>query len=156
MKMLSSSKIGGQCKGELCPSARCEESAVLLGVIGSDGKTGYVNPRITIDASFVQEARKGRLPEARFRFAQVCIESRCAQWNGCRCGLIEKLLASPTAAQIAKSDRETLPKCTIRATCRWFGQVGGKACTVCPFVVHSVDETEAVPSVGMDVLFSAH
>jgi hypothetical protein len=28
-----------------------------------------------------------------------------------------------------------LPTCTIRQTCRWFGQRGRDACVVCPLVV---------------------
>jgi hypothetical protein len=130
---------------QICPSARCEEGAVLLGVIGPDGVVGYVTPQLTVDDDFVRHVRRGRTPEARFRFAQPCIEKKCMQWTGCRCGLIDKLLNSPAVAEIVGHSRGPLPKCAIRPTCRWFAQAAAKACAVCPLIVHSQDGT-ALPS----------
>jgi hypothetical protein len=121
----------------LCPSARCEEGAILLGIVGRNGQVGYVTPRITVDAEFVREARKGRAPEARFRFAQPCVEGRCAQWTSSRCGLIDKVIGSPEASRKNEWSQESLPECVIRPSCRWFGQEGAKACAVCPLVVHT-------------------
>ena len=46
------------------------------------------------DADFVRDAHRGRSPETRFRFAQPCAESRCSQWTGSRCGVIDQALAS--------------------------------------------------------------
>lgn len=37
----------------LCPRARCEEGAVLLGIVGPDGRIAYLNPRVEIDGAFV-------------------------------------------------------------------------------------------------------
>ena len=120
-----------------CPSARCEVGAVLLGIVGRDGRVGYVTPRMTVDAEFVNAAQKGRSAEARFRFSQPCIESHCSQWTGSRCGLIDRVLESPEGSDITKQAQGTLPECVIRPSCRWFSQVGAKACEVCPLVVHT-------------------
>jgi hypothetical protein len=38
-----------------------------------------------------------------------------------------------------------LPDCSIRTTCRWFGQIGEKACTVCPLVMTDNSADEAAP-----------
>ena len=121
-----------------CPSARCEEGAVLLGIVGTEGVVGYVTPRITIDSVFVHNARQGRLPEARFRFAQACVEGRCIQWTGSGCGLIDKVLASQAGAEIVVRSQGPLPRCVIRSTCRWFAQAGTEACAVCPSIIHSI------------------
>jgi hypothetical protein len=58
-----------QDSDRLCPSARCEEGAILLSVVGADGVVGYVRPQITVDEDFVRQAHKGRTPEKRFRFS---------------------------------------------------------------------------------------
>lgn len=121
----------------MCPSARCEDGAILLGIVGRNGQVGYVTPRMTIDADFVREAHKGRAPEARFRFAQPCIEGGCAQWTGTQCGLIDRAIESPEASRPTGWSQGSLPDCVIRPTCRWFSQEGIKACAVCPLVVHT-------------------
>jgi hypothetical protein len=121
-------------RGRWCPSARCESGAVLLGIVGADGRIGFITPEIQIDDDFVQEAHKGRLPETRFRFGQPCIEDACAQWTGSRCGVIDRLLPLRDQAIIRHRTKD-LPRCSIRSRCRWFAQVGGDACHTCPLVV---------------------
>jgi hypothetical protein len=120
-----------------CPSARCEEGATLLGIVGADGVVGYITPELEVDFEFCREVRKRGRPEARFRFAQPCAEGRCTQWVGDRCGLIELVLQSPTKPSTAETSLPGLPPCVIRSTCRWFAQEGGQACLVCPSVVHT-------------------
>jgi hypothetical protein len=107
---------------------------VLLGVVGSNGLVGYVRPRLEIDASFVEEAKKGRPPEKRFRFAGPCVEGRCAQWTGSRCGVIDMAVEEQEAGRVPTVEGD-LPKCSIRGRCRWFAQMGARACHVCPLVV---------------------
>lgn len=138
MRRSGPSAVASHQNEQSCPSARCEEGAVLLGIVGADGHVGYVTPRMTVDAEFVREARSGRTPETRFRFAQPCIESRCAQWTGSHCGVIDQALESLEAASTTEWTQETLPECVIRPSCRWFGQAGAKACGVCPLVVHTL------------------
>jgi hypothetical protein len=116
-----------------CPSAPCESGATLLGVVGSQGRVGYLTPPLTIDDDFVATARRGRSPEKRFRFAAPCVEERCAQWTGSRCGVIDAVIANP----LPRPDDEAggLPRCSIRSACRWFAQSGTDACRVCPLVI---------------------
>ena len=120
-----------------CPSGRCREGTTLLGIVGTNGVLGYVAPAITLDADFVERAWKGRNPESRFRFAEPCIEHGCGNWTDDRCGVIQGVLESPQGEQITQAAMGPLPSCTIRSSCRWFAQVGPKACAVCPYVVHT-------------------
>ena len=124
----------------LCPSARGEEGAILLGLVAADGRVAYLRPELPIDAQFVREARRGRAPEKRFRFAAPCVEGGCAQWTGERCGLIDRVLTSRDGLAAA-AEQPPLPRCAIRARCRWFGQEGRTACAVCPLVVHDVSRS---------------
>lgn len=139
MRPRDPSAIAGDQKELSCPSARCEEGAILLGIVGSDGRVGYVTPRMTVDAEFIREAQKGRAPETRFRFAQPCIEGGCKQWTGSRCGLIDHVLESPEGSRTAESAQGALPECVLRPSCRWFSQLGAKACAVCPLVIHTCE-----------------
>jgi len=123
-----------------CPSGRCRTGAVLVGIVGPDGRVGYVNPAMPIDDEFVARARTGRTPESRFRFGEPCAEGRCAQWAGDHCGLIEEFLASPKAEAATSGSRTPLPRCSIRASCRWFRERGPDACAICPLVVRSQRE----------------
>lgn len=117
----------------LCPSARCEEGAHLIGIVGADGVVGYVSPLLQVDSRFAAEAKVGRGPERRFRFAQPCVEGACLNWDGSRCGVIDRAIATEVRADIESGDR--LPRCGIRRWCRWFGQAGPAACAACPLVI---------------------
>ena|SRR5437899_4959436 len=118
----------------LCPSARCEDGAVLLGVVGGDGLVGYLRPQLKIDAEFVREAKLGDTPEVRFRFSQPCIEGNCVQWTGKRCGFIQRVMRS-AAALSTKGPVAGIPACSIRKDCRWFAEYGPSACRICPLVI---------------------
>jgi hypothetical protein len=120
--------------GRLCPSARCEPEAILLGVVTPDGRVGYLRPELRVDAEFVAVAQTAREPEKRFRFAQPCVEGRCAHWTGSRCGVIQNVLDSGEGRAAAGESRP-LPRCSIRPRCRWFAEQGTRACMVCPLVV---------------------
>jgi hypothetical protein len=121
-----------------CPSGRCQEGAVLLGIVSPDGTVAYITPQIRVDKAFVDRARQGRTPEARFRFAQPCIESGCGHWDADRCGVIEQAVRSPKLPRPALPN-PSLPRCSIRAACRWFAQRGPEACAICPLVIHAPD-----------------
>ncbi len=114
----------------LCPSARAEEGAKLIGIVQGDGTVGIMGRPLTIDAAFLEKARKGRALEKRFRFASPCMKSDCRHWAGGRCGVIDRVL------EMAPPDDEGSPRpCGIRADCRWFAQIGARACAVCDLVV---------------------
>src|SRR4051812_19212699 len=105
---------------------------MLLGIVSIDSSVAYLTPAVTVDRAFVDRAAHGRSPEARFRFAQPCAEGGCAHWAEDRCSVIDAAVSSP---QLRRDARAALPRCSIRATCRWFAQRGTAACGVCPMVV---------------------
>jgi hypothetical protein len=127
------SGAGGASGPKSCPSARAEPGALLIGIVGADGMVQPIPTRLEIDADFVERARQGGPPEARFRFAGRCVEGKCAQWTGNSCGVIEKVLTGMADQNVKAADN--LPRCAIRGTCRWFSQRGKAACLACAFVV---------------------
>ena len=119
----------------LCPSSRCQEGAILLGIVLADGSVAFAKDRIAVDEGFVQNAtREGSRPaESRFRFSSPCARGACHQWSGSRCGVIDSVLSE--AEQAGYVAQGPLPECSIRADCRWFDQSGATACSVCDLVV---------------------
>jgi hypothetical protein len=119
----------------LCPSARAEPGAGLLGVIGEDGRVQYLKDWLEIDQAFIDEVSPHGRPEQRFRFAGRCVEGGCAQWTGHRCGVIDKV------QQLTPPDGEhSVPACAIRPACRWYRQSGPEACHVCPMIITDTRE----------------
>src|ERR1700733_8067640 len=99
-----------------CPSALCEEGAVLLAVRTDQTHIAYVAPPVKITAEFVDRERERGRPEARFRFSSPCREGACPQWTGDRCGAVD--LAIGKAVPVGTPAPKTLPACSIRRTCR--------------------------------------
>jgi hypothetical protein len=118
----------------LCPSSRAEEGAFVIGVVQEDGTVGLFGRPLPVNADFLEDARKGRAPEKRFRFSAPCVNSNCRQWSSGRCGVIDKVL------RIAPPENTRLSPCGIRADCRWFSQAGAEACAVCTLVVTDTRE----------------
>jgi hypothetical protein len=127
----------------LCPSSRCGEGALLLGIIGRDGQVGYIRPALIITKDFVEMAQSGRRPEHRFRFAAPCEGKACVHWTGVSCAVIGDALSAATGLSADQSSSAQLPNCTIRPQCRWFAQEGSRACGVCPFVFNYVPAQSA-------------
>jgi hypothetical protein len=125
-------------KSHLCPSSRCEEGARLLGIVQKDGTVAFTPDDLRVDAAFVNMARLGRKPEARFRFAGPCQGNHCMQWTGERCGVVDAVLHEIRAADMTLPS--LLPACAIRENCRWFSQAGADACRACPFVITELDD----------------
>jgi len=119
-----------------CPSAPCDAGATLLGLIDENGRVGYLTPAMTIDQEFVEKVERGRSPRKRFRFAGPCVEEKCEQWTGSRCGVIETVFEAVETLdpEPARPDG-VLPRCAIRSSCRWHAQEGPAACAACPFVI---------------------
>jgi hypothetical protein len=115
----------------LCPSSTCTAKAILLGVVQSNGTVAFLKERRIVDDFFVKLAREGRQPEKRFRFADRCVKSGCSQWEGGRCGVIDRVLAANSSYE----NSEQLPNCSIRSECRWHLQWGARACGICPLIV---------------------
>jgi len=115
----------------LCPSARCEAGAVLLGIVLPNGTVAFAHDRIVVTEEFVEAAGVEQTPpEQRFRFSNLCVSKQCKQWTGSRCGVIDKVIEL-----VPPDDSVKPPACSIRPQCRWFVQVGIQACKVCPVVI---------------------
>ena len=139
---------GGQEPGKTpktCPSAPCQEGALLLGVVAPDGTVAYVHPPTRVSAEFADRARSLGHPERRFRFASTCVEAGCPQWTGSGCGVIDITIGPPPHGSPATKPpaaeakpgaaKAALPACVIRRSCRWYAQRGAAACAVCPLIV---------------------
>ncbi len=114
-----------------CPSARCEDGALLLGTVREDGTIAFAAQPRVIGPAFVEAAHAAGEPEKRFRFAGACHAAQCGQWSDGKCGVpdtVAKLLAD------FEHPRAAPEHCAIRATCRWFAQDSYAACEVCPLV----------------------
>lgn len=120
-----------------CPSSRAEEGALVIGMVQGDGTVGIFGRPLPVDADFLENARAGRAPEKRFRFSAPCVKSDCRQWSDGRCGVIDKVLNMAPV-----EERPALRPCGIRADCRWYSQVGAKACAVCTLVVTDTREQQ--------------
>lgn len=122
----------------LCPSYVAKPGALLYGVVNAEGQTEYLEEPIQVNQTFVTEAKKGRTPEARFRFAGTCIEKGCKQWDTTQagCGLVGMIVEN-----MNRQAEASLPECGIRPTCRWFAQQGSLACASCPEIIRNVKIT---------------
>ena len=137
---------GSSCK--TCPSSSCQEGALLLGVMTSSGRLAYVNPPVPVDAAFADRASAQGSPEQRFRFAGPCIEDECPQWTGDGCGAVDMAVDAVDPAGFRDQEgSRSLPRCSIRASCRWFSQRGAGACAVCPLIVADMGGTETYQSI---------
>ncbi len=125
----------------LCPSARCSDGAILLGIVNGDGTVGFLPERLLIDQEFVDAAHRGRTPEKRFRFSNRCVQGACRQWTGDRCGVIDRVMDFLGTTEPPAD----LPRCSIRTQCRWYGQNGPAACSACPLVITDLKVPEPEP-----------
>jgi hypothetical protein len=122
----------------LCPSARCTEGAILLGIVGPSGDVAFLQDQLVVDDLFVSAAASGSSPESRFRFANRCVQGACKQWTGSRCGVVTSAISE--AAKVSSSDAgresgDSESVCSIRSSCRWFREAGHDACRVCSQVI---------------------
>lgn len=116
----------------LCPSAPAEAGALVIGVVGPEGRVAHLATPLRAEGAFIERLRgEGTSPETLFRFSGTCVEGRRAQWTGTACGVIERVLARLDPARAAGA----LPRCGIRRDCRWHAQRGAAACHACPLVV---------------------
>lgn len=119
--------------GELsCPSAQPDmKDARVLGVLSGTPEApriAYLKPGATVSASMLEKL--GVLaPTEVLRFAAQCEEHRCVHFDGSRCRLAKRIVA--TLEPVV----DALPPCQIRPTCRWYAEEGAAACYRCPQVV---------------------
>ena len=120
----------------LCPSSILKPGVSLFGIVNTEGTVDYLSEAIKVDSTFVDEAKKGRTPEARFRFAGNCAKSGCGQWDkeGHQCSLVGRIVNALDRPIQAK-----LQDCAIRSGCRWFAQQGSLACANCNEVMRNIE-----------------
>lgn len=133
-----------------CPSYRADDADSVIGVVGGDGRVGFVSPALEVTPTLLARLRSthGPLLEDRFRFAGPCQESACSSWRGDHCGVIETALDE---IQVPAFVDAPLAHCAVRASCRWWLEHGRHACAVCPMVstatavIDQCSESEASP-----------
>ncbi len=125
----------------VCPSARAEPGATLVGVVGEDGRVKYLKDRLEVDQHFIDLVSQRARPEQRFRFANTCVEGGCQQWDGSKCRIVDNVRAFLGPGESTKR----LAPCSIRPACRWFRQDGAAACRLCPLVITDTAEPAAEP-----------
>lgn len=106
-------------------------------IAGDPGAPGiaYLPPGVSVDES-VASHLGGLSPTEVFRYGADCEEHRCAHFDGDRCSLAKRIVTQlPEVVQI-------LPRCQIRATCRWFAEEGGAACRRCPQIVTMIPKSD--------------
>ena len=118
----------------LCPSAQPDwEGARVIGVVGGtpeQPRTAYLEQAQPVTQEILDLAGPVAPAEV-FRFAAPCAGSACGHYDGAehKCRLAEKTVRWVEQAV------DNLPKCSIRASCRWWQQEGPAACRRCPQVV---------------------
>jgi hypothetical protein len=118
----------------LCPSAQPDwEGARVIGVVGGTPErpeTAYLDQAQPVTQEILDLAGPVAPAEV-FRFAAPCANSACGHYDGAehKCRLAEKTVRWVEQAV------DNLPKCSIRASCRWWQQEGPAACRRCPQVV---------------------
>ena len=116
----------------LCPSARCKDGALVLGIVLANKTIAYADRRLQLNSTQAEEMRSGAIsPEKRFRFSSPCAQQGCGQWSSGKCGVIEEVLTAPPPPSLPRE----LPVCSIREQCRWLVQRGAEACSVCRYVI---------------------
>lgn len=142
----------------LCPSASPEwDGARLFAVVGGTPErpeTAYLDQLQPVTPELLELAGPVAPIEV-FRFAAPCAERACQQFDGStgRCQLARK------TARIAPVVVHKLPRCGIRANCRWWLQEGPSACKRCPQVAtlnyapseairHAADPARPLDEVG--------
>jgi hypothetical protein len=103
----------------------------VLGVVGGTAEApdvAYLNETLPVTPELLAAAAPVEPTEV-LRFAAFCEQSACRHFRENRCSLATRIV------QILPAVAEALPPCTIRPTCRWFGQEGKAACLRCPQIV---------------------
>ncbi|MFJ3904454.1 hypothetical protein [Streptomyces sp. NPDC090025] len=129
-----------------CPSGAPDRpESVVLGVRGgADGRVAYL-AEPTPAAQVLPLIPEG-VPATRvLRFASHCV-SECGNRVGTRCGLIDRMAALPAAA----ADTAPVPRCHLRAECKWWHQSGVDACRRCPAVSTTTLADDALGAVVAD------
>ena len=143
--------MAGPAKPLSCPSAQPDMAdARIFGIVAGtaeEPRVAYLKAEAAVTDEML-ESLGDLKPTQVFRYAARCEESRCAQFDKGCCSLGRRI-----ADQLPKVT-DTLPSCQIRATCRWYAEIGREACLRCPQVMTLVPADQgdlarvAVPDSG--------
>lgn len=110
----------------LCPCARREPGASLLGVVQPSGRVKFLPAGIRVDE---ETARLERPSEVQFRYSAPCRQSVCLHWRNRSCTALDEVREHFASFAVTST-----PSCAIRPQCLWHRQAGDAACAVCPLV----------------------
>lgn len=117
---------------QLCPSAQPEMAgAQAIGLIDhtlAEPEVQYLERPLPASPDLLALAHPLQ-PTEIFRFSAPCQTKACSHWSGERCKLATRIVQQLPAVI------SVLPRCHVRATCRWYAQEGKEACYRCPQVV---------------------
>ena len=104
--------------------------------VAGGAQTAYLERAFEATPDVLDMAAPAPVSEV-FRIAATCEESRCAHFDGTDCRLATRIvtLLPPVVSVV--------PRCAIRAECRWFHQEGRAACVRCPQVVTEMPDASA-------------
>ncbi len=115
-----------------CPSAQPGmPDLVVLGIVAGEPdrpEVTYVRDIVPATADILQMAGPVAPTEV-FRLAGRCAQQSCIHFSGSKCNLSSRIV------EMLPEVTASLPPCTIRQTCRWYGQEGRAACHRCPQIV---------------------
>ncbi|WP_240108210.1 hypothetical protein [Streptomyces sp. MUM 203J] len=114
-----------------CPSGAPDRAeSVVLGVrSGPEGQVSYLAEPVPA-AQVVDALPEGVPPTRVLRFASHCV-SDCGNRVGTSCGLVDRVTAVPPPSG---AEGRPVPRCHLRAQCKWWHQSGVAACHRCPAV----------------------
>jgi hypothetical protein len=122
----------GERHDTFCPSADVTwPGAIAFGIIGGTPEqpvAKYLPEPVTVTEELLNFASPVTPPEV-FRFAAPCMNGGCAHFKGNACSLVSRIV------QLLPEAVDQIPRCAIRASCRWWRQEGVAACRRCPQVV---------------------
>jgi hypothetical protein len=122
-----------------CPSAQPDmKDARVIGVLAGtpeNPRIAYLKAGVTMSPSLVA-GLSALAPTELLRFAAQCEENRCIHFDGNRCRLAQRIVA--TLAPVV----DALPPCQIRPSCRWHAEEGAAACFRCPQVITRIPKAD--------------
>jgi len=117
--------------GTYCPSSAPDvPGAVVLGVVGGPGRAvTYLADPVPVTEEVL--GLLGSVPAGRvLRIAAPCQEGACPHFAASTgCSLITKI-----ARALPEAGDGTVPRCHLRARCRWWQQEQVAACRRCPVI----------------------
>ncbi|MFJ7125533.1 hypothetical protein [Streptomyces sp. NPDC098101] len=127
-----------------CPSGSpAAPEAVVLGVrSGQDGEVVYLADPVPA-RDVLPVVPKDVEPTRVLRFASHCV-SNCLHRRGNDCTLVERVAVTPA------DENRNVPRCHLRAHCKWWAQVGVDGCRRCPAVATTVVEGDDLGALVAD------